>query len=129
MGNYFFDQPFIDGPDRVDGKAKVTGAAKFSAEYELANLAYAVLVGSTVAKGSIKAIDSKNAERAPGVLGVISHFNTIKVPGYDAGSNPVAGPAGGRGLQVFTIILFVFMGSQLHWLLPIVLSGPCMLHR
>ena len=113
MGNYFFDQPFIDGPDRVDGKAKVTGAAKFSAEYELANLAYAVLVGSTVAKGSIKAIDSKSAERAPGVLGVISHFNTIKVPGYDAGSNPTAGPAGGRGLQVFNDNIIRFYGQPI----------------
>jgi len=42
MGNYFFDQPFIDGPDRVDGKAKVTGMAKFSAEYELPGLTYGV---------------------------------------------------------------------------------------
>src|SRR3990170_5168963 len=113
MGNYFFDQPFIDGPDRVDGKAKVTGAAKFSAEYELANLVYALLVGSTVAKGSIKAIDSKSAERAPGVLGVISHLNTIKVPGYDVGSNPATGLAGGRGLQVFNDNIIRFYGQPI----------------
>ena len=62
MGNYFFEQPFIDGPDRVDGKAKVTGVAKFSAEYELAGLTYGVLVASTIAKGSIKAIETLRAE-------------------------------------------------------------------
>ena len=113
MGNYFFDQPFIDGPDRVDGKAKVTGAAKFSAEYELPGLTYAVLVASTIAKGSIKAIDSKSAERSPGVLEVISHLNTIKVPGYDTGANPAAGSAAGRGLQVFNDNIIRFYGQPI----------------
>lgn len=111
MGNYFFDQPFAEGPDRVDGRAKVTGAAKYSAEYELAGLSYGVLVGSTIARGSITALDARAAERAPGVLGVISHLNTIRVPGYDAGANPVKGPTGGRGLQVFNDPFIRFYGQ------------------
>lgn len=111
MGNYFFDQSFIDGPDRVDGKAKVTGAAKFSAEHELGGLTYGVLVSSTIAKGSIKTIDSKSAERAPGVLAVISHLNTIKVPGYDVPANLPSGPVGGRGLQVFNDHFIRFYGQ------------------
>ena len=32
MGNYFFDDLSVDDLDRVDGRAKVTGAAKYSAE-------------------------------------------------------------------------------------------------
>ena len=113
MGNYFFDQPFIDGPDRVDGKAKVTGAAKYSAEYDLPGLVYGVLVSSTIAHGSIKAIDAKAAEKSPGVVAVISHQNSIKVPGYDAGANPVKGPTGGRGLQVFNGAYIYFYGQPI----------------
>ena len=113
MGNFFFDEAFIDGPDRVDGKAKVTGAAKYAAEYELPGLTYGVLVHSTIARGSIKAIDSKSAEKAPGVLGVISHLNSIKVPGYDMSVNPGQGPAGGKGLQVFNDAFVRFYGQPI----------------
>ena len=110
MGKTFFDSSFIDGPDRVDGEAKVTGKAKFSSEYELPGLTYAVLINSTVAEGSIKAIDSKAAEKLPGVLSVISHLNTIKVPGYNP-PQPNAGPVGGRGLQVFNDNIVRFYGQ------------------
>lgn len=87
--------------DRVDGKAKVTGTAKYSAEYNIPGLTYGVIIGSTITRGTITAIDSKAAERAPGVLAVISHLNSPDVPGYDMGYNPAKGPTGGKGLQVF----------------------------
>ena len=87
--------------DRVDGKAKVTGAAKYSAEYQLAGLTYGILIGSTIAKGSIASLDTKNAERAPGVLGVLSYQNAPKVPGYEQGANPAKGPTWGGGLKIF----------------------------
>src|SRR5829696_5452710 len=113
MGSNFFDAVFIDGPDRVDGKAKVTGTAKFSAEFELPGLTYGVLVASTIAKGSITALDTKEAEKAPGVLAVITHLNSPKVPGYDAGANPVKGPTGGKGLQVFADSSIYFNGQPI----------------
>jgi xanthine dehydrogenase YagR molybdenum-binding subunit len=69
---------------RVDGKLKVTGAAKYSAEFQLPDLKYAVLVSSTVTKGRIKSIDTKAAASAPGVLLVVSHVNAIRPPGYPA---------------------------------------------
>ncbi|WP_294960731.1 xanthine dehydrogenase family protein molybdopterin-binding subunit [uncultured Flavobacterium sp.] len=68
--------------NRVDGFAKVTGSATYSAEYKTAGVAYACLVGSTIAKGRIKTIDTKKAEWAPGVLGVITHLNVDKPAGY-----------------------------------------------
>ena len=108
----FFLQNFIDGPDRVDGRAKVTGAAKYSAEYELKGLTHAVLIGSTIAKGIIKSIDSKAAEKAPGVIAVISYLNTISVPGYEAPGERPRGPVGGRGLQVFNNNFILFTGSR-----------------
>lgn len=102
MNEAFFDKKQYKPLDRVDGRMKVTGAARYSAEYPLANMAYAVLVGSTVAKGTIRSIDSKAAERAPGVLAVISHLNAIKVPGYQStGKHPSEPPTGGAPLRVF----------------------------
>jgi xanthine dehydrogenase YagR molybdenum-binding subunit len=71
-----------EGMSRVDGRLKVTGAAKYSAEYTPAGLTYGVLVGSTITKGNIITIDTKAAERAPGVLAVLTHLNSPKVPGY-----------------------------------------------
>jgi xanthine dehydrogenase YagR molybdenum-binding subunit len=88
--------------NRVDGKLKVTGAATYSAEYKLANTAYAVLVSSTIAKGTIKNIDTKAAENAPGVIAVISHVNSIKVPGYkEQHGEPGQPQPVGRPLKVF----------------------------
>jgi xanthine dehydrogenase YagR molybdenum-binding subunit len=71
--------------NRVDGRLKVTGGATYSAEYNLPNLSYAVLVSGTIASGTITAIDTKAAERAPGVLTVITHLNASQLSGYQAG--------------------------------------------
>jgi xanthine dehydrogenase YagR molybdenum-binding subunit len=65
---------------RVDGPAKVTGQAIYAAEFGLRNLAYAALVHSTIARGRIERLDSATAERAPGVLAVISHLNAARLP-------------------------------------------------
>src|SRR5579872_6325251 len=68
--------------DRLDGRAKVTGAAKFSAEYPAKGLLHAALVYSTISKGVIQDMDTKQAERAAGVVKVITHLNAppMKVP-------------------------------------------------
>lgn len=68
--------------ERVDGVDKVTGKAKYTAEHPLPNLAYAVFVTSTIAKGSIKNIDTTKALAMPGVLDVIYYANCPAVPGY-----------------------------------------------
>ncbi|HWJ92830.1 MAG TPA: molybdopterin cofactor-binding domain-containing protein, partial [Flavisolibacter sp.] len=111
MHNDYPDKFFADDGDRVTGRAVVTGSAKYAAEYEIPGLTYGVLVGSTIASGTINTIDSKAAEQAPGVLGVISHLNAPKVPGYDQGGNPVKGPVGGKGLQVFNDNIIRFSGQ------------------
>ncbi|MDB5025187.1 MAG: xanthine dehydrogenase YagR molybdenum-binding subunit [Mucilaginibacter sp.] len=83
--------PPADGMSRVDGRLKVTGAAKYSAEYNIKGVTYGVMVGSTIAKGSIKAIDTKAAEHAPGVLTVITYLNSPKVPGYQTENTAAKG--------------------------------------
>jgi xanthine dehydrogenase YagR molybdenum-binding subunit len=102
-----------DPIDRVDGRLKVTGAAKYAAEYEVPGLTYGVLVSATVAKGRIKTIDTGAAERAPGVLSVITHLNAPKVPGYDEGANPAKGPTKGKGLRIFNSDRIFFNGQPI----------------
>src|SRR5437764_13050513 len=66
--------------DRVDGRLKVTGKARYAAEYHLPDLAYGVLVGSTVARGRVTALDTAAAEAAPGVLAVLTHRTAPELP-------------------------------------------------
>jgi xanthine dehydrogenase YagR molybdenum-binding subunit len=65
--------------DRVDGHAKVTGAGRYSAEIALPGMAYAVLIGADVPSGRIRAIHAREAERAEGVLAVLTHHNVPEV--------------------------------------------------
>ena len=77
---------------RVDGRAKVTGAAKYAAEFEQPNLAHAVLVTSTVANGKIVRIDTTAADKASGVVAIMTPANAPKLPkNGQAGVNPPAG--------------------------------------
>lgn len=64
---------------RIDGIAKVTGKAAYSTDYPVKNLAYAVLFKSTIAAGTIRDIETSAAEKAPGVLAVITHKNAPKL--------------------------------------------------
>ena len=73
--------PSVGTPlDRVDGRLKVTGGARYAAEFPTANVAYAVIVTSTVPVGRITSIDTKAAEAVPGVVRVITHLNAPRLP-------------------------------------------------
>ncbi len=61
--------------DRVDGRLKVMGAATYPIDVTLPGLAHAALVQSTITSGRIRDIAVDAAERAPGVLAVITHVN------------------------------------------------------
>jgi xanthine dehydrogenase YagR molybdenum-binding subunit len=65
---------------RVDGPLKVTGRAGYAADHQIADLCYAVLVCSTVARGSVRKIDSAAALADPQVLKVLTDFSTVKLP-------------------------------------------------
>jgi xanthine dehydrogenase YagR molybdenum-binding subunit len=60
---------------RVDGVAKVTGAADYASDVVLPGMAHAALVTSTVARGRITAIDTAEAASLPGVLTILTHEN------------------------------------------------------
>lgn len=112
--DFFFDKTMpLSDLDRVDGKAKVTGQAKYAAEYEFPGLVYGVLVSSTITKGIITAIDTQRAEKAPGVLAVITHQNAPKVPGYDEGKDPSKPPTRGHELRIFNNNKIYFNGQPI----------------
>lgn len=64
---------------RVDGKLKVTGAAKYSAEFNLPNLAYAVMLQSTIPAGRISSMDCGQAERAEGIIAILHPGNALRL--------------------------------------------------
>ena len=64
---------------RVDGRAKVTGSAKYAFEHHVADLAYGFVVSSSVARGTVKRIDATAALQLPGVLQVLTHENTPRL--------------------------------------------------
>jgi xanthine dehydrogenase YagR molybdenum-binding subunit len=71
---------FIGHPvSRVDGRLKVTGGATYAAEFAVPGQAYGAIVRSTVADGRIASIDAVEAERAPGVVAVLTYRNTPKL--------------------------------------------------
>lgn len=90
------------GVERVDGRLKVTGGARYAAEFKVANLAHGVLVMSTVANGRIRSIDTKPALSSPGVLSVITHVNAPKLrfPERPQTNDDYVAPVYGRSLPV-----------------------------
>jgi xanthine dehydrogenase YagR molybdenum-binding subunit len=76
--------------DRVDGRLKVTGGALYAHEFEQGpKTAYGVLVEASIGKGRIKSIDTDSAERAPGVILVLTYRNA---PEQGTGNHHVAHP-------------------------------------
>src|SRR5689334_14538675 len=63
------------GIDRVDGKLKVTGGARYAAEFQVPDVVHAVLVQSTISAGAIVGFDLAAAKSMPGVLEIITPEN------------------------------------------------------
>ncbi|WP_247789657.1 xanthine dehydrogenase family protein molybdopterin-binding subunit [Bradyrhizobium sp. 155] len=60
---------------RIDGPLKVSGRAKYAAEYDAPDLLHAVVVNATITRGRIRSIDASAALALPGVIKVITHEN------------------------------------------------------
>ena len=69
---------------RVDGRVKVTGEAKYAAEFNVPNLTYGYVVSSEIAKGKITKIDASDALKLPGVLQVFTHENRPSLAWFDS---------------------------------------------
>jgi xanthine dehydrogenase YagR molybdenum-binding subunit len=104
-----FDQPAGQNPidqlkvvgkptDRIDGKYKTTGTAPYAYERHdvVPNQAYGYVLGSSIAKGRIRAIDTAAAKAAPGVVGVVT---TLEHPRLERGMMNAAYLFGGDEIQ------------------------------
>ena len=60
---------------RLDGRLKVTGGARYTADVPANAIVHAAIVYSTIANGRVVSIDTTTAENAPGVLVVLTHRN------------------------------------------------------
>jgi xanthine dehydrogenase YagR molybdenum-binding subunit len=109
----FFDETndiFSPEEGRVEAVAKVTGKGKYSAEYEVANLCYGVLVNSSVPAGTITSLKLEDARQASGVIDILSHQNKPIVPGF-ADENKIRESR--FGLPVFHTDKIYFKGQPI----------------
>lgn len=90
--------------NRVDGRLKVTGGARFAAEFPLENIAHAVLVSSTIANGRIESFDLSVAQKVPGVLHIMTHENAPKLKPVP--SNPAEGDAATRRVPLQSPVVY-----------------------
>jgi xanthine dehydrogenase YagR molybdenum-binding subunit len=82
---------------RLDGRLKVTGSARYSAEWPIDGLTYGVIVQSTIARGTITSLDAAAAAAVPGVLAVLTADNAPRLP---AGGRAAVRPPAGRVLSL-----------------------------
>jgi xanthine dehydrogenase YagR molybdenum-binding subunit len=92
---------------RVDGPLKVMGRARFAAEVPFENITYTALVYSNIPRGAIRILETGAARSAPGVLLVMTHENTPKLPPQPL---MMADPKGAAGSS-----LPVMQDASIHW--------------
>ncbi|GHH49567.1 xanthine dehydrogenase family protein molybdopterin-binding subunit [Streptomyces candidus] len=68
---------------RREGRAKVTGTARYASEHTPADCAYARAVPATIARGRITAVDDSAALSVPGVLAVLTPRSAPKLGDAD----------------------------------------------
>jgi xanthine dehydrogenase YagR molybdenum-binding subunit len=96
---------------RVDGIAKVTGAAKYAAEYNAPGLAHASVVGSTIAKGRVVSIDASEALRVAGVIDVLTHENRPRMADNDKAYHDDVAPDNGSPYRPLYDAKIMFSGQ------------------
>lgn len=79
---------------RIDGNAKVTGAAKYAADFNVPGLVHAFLVESTIANGRIVHIDASEALRVEGVIDVLTHERRPRMADTDDAYKDDVAPEG-----------------------------------
>ncbi|MBV1797085.1 xanthine dehydrogenase family protein molybdopterin-binding subunit [Siccirubricoccus sp. G192] len=88
-------EPHVGAPrSRVDGRAKVTGEAKYAAEFPAPGLAHGHVVSGAIARGRITGIDTTAACAVPGVLEVFTHENRPRTAWFDYKHRDEVAPPG-----------------------------------
>ncbi len=107
-------QSYIGTPtSRVDGRAKVTGEAKYAGEFNVANLAYGYVVESTIPKGRIKAIDISDTMKVDGVIAVLTHKNRPPLAAKDSAWKDDVAPEKGSPFRPLYDDRIMFSGQPI----------------
>jgi xanthine dehydrogenase YagR molybdenum-binding subunit len=92
---------------RLDGPHKVSGTARFAAEFSMEGMVYAALKYSTVARGKVRELDTAAAEAAPGVVLVMTYRNAPRMKPVPAFMSS-AKAAGGDDIPIM-------QNEEIHW--------------
>ncbi len=98
---------------RVDGPAKVTGAAKYAGDAAASGLAYGAVVTSAIPKGRIATIDTGAALRVAGVLDVLTHENRPRMARRAAAYKDDVGPEQGSPFRPLYDDTIMFSGQPI----------------
>ncbi|NJC28354.1 xanthine dehydrogenase family protein molybdopterin-binding subunit [Neolewinella antarctica] len=79
---------------RIEGELKVTGQAKYAAEYNVPDLLHGYIVNATIVKGKIESIDEAATRAVPGVVDIIHHENRPKMAYFDMQYSDMDAPPG-----------------------------------
>lgn len=100
---------------RIDGRAKVTGAAPYASDYAVGRPAYAYLVTSAIARGRIEGFDLSVAQQVPGVLELLTYESmrgAVRKPSFFADGGyasttirPLDGPEIFHDGQIVAVVL------------------------
>jgi len=101
--------------NRVDGRKKVTGTAPYTAEIPVENLAYGIMVQSTIARGAIDRIDTTVAEQLPGVIKVLTQDNMPKLESLEKFRQKGGGAGGSGGGRPTGRALSLFQDNEVHY--------------
>ena len=74
--------------NRVDGRLKVTGGARYASEFPITGVVHAALITSTIPSGTVDHMDIRLAQATPGVIKVYSPFNAPRLPQKPVGDVP-----------------------------------------
>ncbi len=98
---------------RLDGPLKVSGRARYAAEFKPEGLCYAALIESTIPAGTVNSMDISAAEKAPGVLLAITNENAMRLPYLQAAQRPAVEPVSGERLHVLQSNEVLFCGQPI----------------
>lgn len=79
---------------RVDGRAKVTGTAKYAGEFTAEGLVHGFVVEATIPRGRIAHLDTGEALKVEGVLDVLTHANRPQLADKDEAWKDEVAPEG-----------------------------------
>jgi xanthine dehydrogenase YagR molybdenum-binding subunit len=98
---------------RVDGRAKVTGEAKYAGEFNAPGLVYGSVIESTIPKGRIARIDTSEALRIEGVLDVLTHENRLRMADTDKAWKDEVAPEEGSPFRPLYDDRIMFSGQPI----------------